>query len=408
MGKETINILVNEDGSPFLYKGRYLNLKGLDPEIIEENGNSGVSNIQNGKIEIDFDDIPEVYPNYRIKNSTAITELKITDVGNRNWAFVDNETSKLIQKSNFNFGENPTKLVLKPTDANKDSFNAMVDYNCPLLRDALVIEVGEGVTQLDVACFVNNQVMKRVILPESLTTILDDAFERCDSLEIINIPKNLVNLRNCLPQGAKSLKQIIVDPENPVYGIGTNCDVIARETTPYYVEVRTHKSRVGYITKEVFEANKTSYYVVSNFSSSPSYQQCTESSEYEAKPMVVTGCINSNLSKLRPKYLTRNSFASCVDLEEIVIPLSVEIIDKSAFSGCYKLKRIKYEGSMAQFRNIKIRDTETHRVVGEPEYVTDKFYSMTYENLMKYVTPTSYGLTEFYEYETVKQDITEL
>ena len=58
------------------------------------------------------------------------------------------------------------------------------------------VVVPEGVTQLDYQCFNRCENLKKITLPESLKVIGSGAFEYCTSLESVNFPSNLQEIRN--------------------------------------------------------------------------------------------------------------------------------------------------------------------------------------------------------------------
>jgi hypothetical protein len=66
---------------------------------------------------------------------------------------------------------------------------------------------------------------------------------------------------------------------------------------------------------------------------------------YNKEKKDIIYCPNTSVSKTIsiPSSVTsigRNSFAYCVNLEELVVPTNVSIIERGAFSGCIKLSSI--------------------------------------------------------------------
>ena len=66
---------------------------------------------------------------------------------------------------------------------------------------------------------------------------------------------------------------------------------------------------------------------------------------------------NNNLTRVQlPSQLEKidqGAFSSCYKLEEITIPRSVKVIGDGAFGNCCRLNNIFYEGTMAEWDNIK-------------------------------------------------------
>ena len=59
--------------------------------------------------------------------------------------------------------------------------------------------------------------LKRIIIPDSITTIGDYACEYCESLTYINIPQSVTIIGNEVLNGCINLQRITVDSGNPNY-----------------------------------------------------------------------------------------------------------------------------------------------------------------------------------------------
>ncbi len=60
----------------------------------------------------------------------------------------------------------------------------------------------------------------------SVTSIRDDAFRYCSSLESVVIPKTVVSVLNGVFSDCKSLTSITIDPDNAVYDSREGCNAI--------------------------------------------------------------------------------------------------------------------------------------------------------------------------------------
>ena len=54
--------------------------------------------------------------------------------------------------------------------------------------------VDEGITIIDVACFMNNESIEEIRLPNSIKHIRSHAFKGCKSLKTINLPEGLESI----------------------------------------------------------------------------------------------------------------------------------------------------------------------------------------------------------------------
>lgn len=50
--------------------------------------------------------------------------------------------------------------------------------------------------------------------------------------------------------------------------------------------------------------------------------------------------------------LGKDIFANCVELQEVILPNSIRYLQPNAFHNCKKLKRINYKGNIQEFKNI--------------------------------------------------------
>lgn len=65
------------------------------------------------------------------------------------------------------------------------------------------------------------------------------------------------------------------------------------------------------------------------------------------------------------------AFLDCVPLKEICIPNSVTSIERHAFDGCDSLLSITYQGTMAQWKGIKLGDDWKKNVPTKVIHCTD-------------------------------------
>ena len=72
---------------------------------------------------------------------------------------------------------------------------------------------------------------KNTIIPTSVTSIGDSAFEGCSELKSINIPKKITNIGGRIFGGCSGLERITVEPDNRQYDSRNNCNAIIETGT---------------------------------------------------------------------------------------------------------------------------------------------------------------------------------
>jgi len=124
----------------------------------------------------------------------------------------DTTTGKCGENATWNYDEDTKTLTISGT-GETDRFYAITDcwYGLDTFTITKVI-VNNGITSLGEEMFADFSNLVSVELPDSLVHIGRFAFRYCDSLEIINIPKNVNSIAGYL-----SPSKIEVSKENPDY-----------------------------------------------------------------------------------------------------------------------------------------------------------------------------------------------
>lgn len=143
------------------------------------------------------------------------------------------------------------------------------------------IEIPNAVTSIGVSAFAYCSGLTSVIMGESLTTIEMMAFYNCDNLTTIFIPNSVAYIGSIAFSACNNLSEIIVEEDNTIYDSRDNCNAI--------IETATNKLVVGCKSTEI--------------------------------PNSVTVIGNS-------------AFDSCSGLTSITIPNSVTTIENYAFYYC--------------------------------------------------------------------------
>ena len=136
---------------------------------------------------------------------------------------------------------------------------------------------------------------KNSIIPNSVTSIGDNAFYGCGGLTYVTIPNSVTSIGDNVFAGCTGLSSIIVENKNSIYDSRDNCNAI--------IETETN--------------------------------------------CLIAGCKNSII----PNSVTSigiDAFADCTSLTEITIPNSVTHIGEAAFFGCNKLTSVSIPNSVTR------------------------------------------------------------
>ena len=169
-----------------------------------------------------------------------------------------------------------------------------------------------------------------VVLPASVTTLLDFAYGNCYNLTIVNIPNHVVSIGNGVFASSYGIEQITVDEGNPVYDSRGNCNAIIETSSNTLIQGCKNTVIPNSVMK------------IGNYS----FRGCLGLTSIEMPDSVLeigdlAFCGSGLSGKLKiGNFVTKigdSSFYGCCGLTSIEIGNSVTRIGKQAFMDCYNL-----------------------------------------------------------------------
>lgn len=262
------------------------------------------------------------------------------------------------------------------------------------------VTLHEGLQRFDYGVFHSCENLKTINIPKSLTNIGEEAFKGCSSLAVINlsesvdticknafygsgikslyIPKSVKSIGECITGSCSQLVSIKVDPANTVYDSRNNCNGIIKTTeNELYVGIQntvipnTVTSISGYAFRDCKQLK--SILIPANISS------IKQASNFESPFYGCDNLVSIKVDANNPIYDSRDNCNAIVSKksnelvygwQSTVIPNSVKMIDRSAFSDCLGLKSIIIPEGVTEIGGIAFRQCENLVSVSMPESLT--------------------------------------
>ncbi len=253
--------------------------------------------------------------------------------------------------------------------------------------------VSYRVTTIGMSAFGECYALTYIVLPNSITSIEKMAFDSCQNLTSITIPDSVTSIgmyafRNCyslqevtIPESVKSIGEGAFDycnlQQNPIQEIEID------ELT-YRLLMHNHLAMVVCydgdsetidIPSEITYEG-VAYRIISI--DSEAFSHCESLKEINI-PNSITSIgyrafyrCESLENIIIPDHVTDieyEAFSGCKSLKAITIPVSVTKLEYNAFKGCKSLSTITFQGTTAQWKNIKTLSLSFVGLVGVPTTV---------------------------------------
>lgn len=232
------------------------------------------------------------------------------------------------------------------------------------------VNIPASVTSIGIAAFMYCSALEKINIPDSVTYLGGNAFNGCSALNDVDLPDSITEIGGFCFEGSGIFNNAEKWTDNVLY-IGNyaikgdeekfNGPLNIKEGT---LAVATYAFSGCKHMTEIDIPKSVKHIGVGAFSECLDTTAMTVDTDNEiyysegncivekATKKLVAGCPTSVIPK-DIKIIGESSFSS-LELTEITIPVSVESIENFAFGFCDKLEDFNYEGSIDQWKEIKL------------------------------------------------------
>lgn len=288
----------------------------------------------------------------------------------------------------------PSTVTFDGTTYNVTSIGEYAFYRCYGYLSSVIIP--ESVTSIEDHAFDNCSGLSSVDFPESLTSIGKDAFAACVSLSSVTIPESVTSIGEGAFHSCNSLTSIIVDDDNNFYDSRDYCNAIIKTETNeliagcsnstipssvtciasfafYRLSTLTHidiPSSVTNIAENAVSYNSQLSGITVN-NDNPYYDSRDNCNAiiHTATNELIVGCDNTIIPH-DVASIGNNAFANCSGLSAVTLPESLMSIGDYAFESCKGLTSVIIPESVTHIGDYTFCNCNSLASVILPESVT--------------------------------------
>ena len=233
--------------------------------------------------------------------------------------------------------------------------------------------IPDSVTSIGDFAFEDCKSLKSISIPDSVTSIGDGAFEGCRSLTIINIPDSVTSVGESAFSGCKAL-------------VNRNGFVIIRNVL-YNYEGKAKSITIPDNVTSIWDCAFSECSSLTNISIPDSVTSIGDNAFSECESLTSISIPDSVTS------IGDNAFSECSSLTNISIPGSVTSIGDNAFSECESLTSISIPDSVTSIGERAFNDCSSLTSISVPDSVTSiEAPAFTEcENLQDFTCPSSFA-----------------
>ena len=311
---------------------------------------------------------------------SSLTSIEIpssvTSIGNYSFANCSSLTSIEIPSSVTSIGDNPfvfcpslTSIIVESGNTvydSRDNCNAIIETATnTLIAGCQSTVIPNTVTSIGNYAFDGCSKLTSIEIPSSVTSIGGVVFWYCSSLTSIEIPSSVTSIGDNPFVFCPSLTSIVVESGNTVYDSRDNCNAIIEIATNILIagcQSTVIPNTVTSIGNYAFESctSLTSIEIPSGVTSigAGAFSWCSSLTSIEFEE-------NSQLTSIG-----ENAFDGCSSLTSIEIPSGVTSIGVGAFSGCSSLTSIEIPSGVTSIGNFAFDGCSKLKSIEIPSSVT--------------------------------------
>ena len=224
-------------------------------------------------------------------------------------------------------------------------------------------------------CFYNNTTLKRVIIPNCVTSIGQYAFYKCSNLVEVSIPSSVASINDyafayctslisiTIPSSVITLSSYAFENCYKLVEIVNNCSIqVSKGSGIGYYALSIHNgiSQINIIDNYIFITADDVNYLIGYKGSE---ENITLPSEYNGGQYIIWKYAFSNCSTIKSVELSdgvisiqNRAFNECKNLESFTISISVNRLEQYTLLHCYNLTTITFNGTVSQFNAISKAD----------------------------------------------------